>query len=304
MSPELSCLWARLSAAETSTTASCFGGDLLAALLRAGWLAENGTIRETSCPSCERGGLTVFEEPSGSGEREYTAYCGECGVIRLDRGDVAAYAFEYSAIAAFAAAGIGMRGAPEEMEPERLWRLGQTRVAGKPVFAWAARGLHWSGRFHMHGFPRFGGNATILLLDECPVGFCPAQECGPLLPLKDYVELENGVFRFDAESFREAIPLMADGKPRRPPIRKSRADNTAAIKKYLKEELRNIKEIMWQQKADGAGIRPPPRPKQKQIAGMLGLSEAAVSRILKSTDDLELRRLWDGLLDPELLARR
>lgn len=302
--PDLSILWACLSAAEPSATTACFDGELLAALLKAGWLTGNGVLQETSCPSCGRGGLSVFTEFPDSDDTEYAAYCGECGVVPLARENATAYVFEPSAIAAFVAAAIGMRNAPEEVEPGRLWRLGQTRLRGRPVFAWATRGLHWSGRFRPIGFPRFGRNATILHMDECPAGFHPPPDCGLLLPLGDYVELENGAFFFDTESFREAVPLLADTAPSRSPARKSRADRTAMVKAQLKEELRNMKDVIWQQEADGAEIQIPPRPKQKQIAQMLGLSEAAVSRILNGADDLELKRLWEGLLDPELVARR
>lgn len=304
MSPDLSVLWACLSAAGPSVTAAGFDGGLLAALLDAGWLVGNGTAPETSCPSCGRGGLSVFTESPVSGETGYAGYCGECGVIRLDHRDVAAYAFEYSAIAAFAAAGIGMRGAPEEMERGRLWRLGQTRLDGKPAFVWVARGLHWSGRFRLNRFPCFGRNATVLHLDECPADFRPPPGSGLPLPLRDYVVLENGVFHFDRESFREAIPLLTGGEPGRSPARQSRADKAAMIKAHLKEELRNMKSVVRQQEADGAEIRVPPRPMQKQIARMTGLSEAAVSRILADEDNPELKILWDKLGDPEAAARR
>jgi len=89
------------------------------------------------------------------------------------------------------------------------------------------------------------------------------------------------------------------------PLRKraSRTFAIDAIKRALKEHLRAARDHAYATNDQGIGPQLLPRPTQKQLAKQLNLHTSTVSRAIKDPSDKEIKILWDGAKNIEMIMK-
>lgn len=124
-----------------SDEAARISPDSFARLTRLGILVSGGRAGAVSCLACELDHAEGVEPgPAGTAdERRFFISCPENGRVEVPAGRVQRWGVEFTPLARAIREGLGDSGAPEEIRPGRLWRLGRASLGGRLRELWLIR---------------------------------------------------------------------------------------------------------------------------------------------------------------------
>ena len=190
--------------------------------------------------------------------------------------------------------GLGL--SVEEKVSERLWRVGVARWAGRTREVWFVRAfqpavakdavdfLARRPKAIVFGPTERGADLWQKAIDKTTLSLESA-----LIDTDDWVALDTSYVeeRVDDAGRRGVIP------PRRPRKRASRAAKIELLKRAMIKHLQDARDHA-RDSFDRTGERKHlPRPTQKALGELMGLSAADVCRCLKDPQSRELQLYWD-----------
>lgn len=271
-------------------------------------LRNQSILRPTSsssgftCTECgERCRVTHISDQAG--DLHGYIHCRDCGIV-----SVPAHAlerWELDAPGFLAAVFRDIQLAIQERVARHLWQVGKAHWAGRTREVWFAR-----------SFRRDAVSAVTQVLASRPkaILFAPTesgasrwQEITPnlTLALESTLTLANGNISFDTDYVEGRLVdagLGPDATASRPTKKRgNRAANIELLRKEMIEHLRAARDHAFDTREKTGEPELLPRPTQKALGELVGLSEPDVSRCLRDLKAKELQLYWNTALDLDQL---
>lgn len=250
------------------------------------------------CPECGEIERVVFIE--GGATEESLAYlpCGEGGPIPIPCARLKTWQMSFPQFLDAAFAGVRLAGGREESVRDRVWRLGKSTWAGAGWNVYFARGLHCRDARRLLRAAQFPPRSVIFVPDSLPDDEAREGVTAVFVPLHAVLTWQGTALQFDQEFIEGQLRPSLDGAKSRPAKRPrpKRAERTATIDVLTKHMMEHVKAARdhAQSSLDFHGEpRLLPRPQQQELARLVGVSEAGVSRCFRDPAARELRYLWE-----------
>lgn len=273
-------------------------------LVAAGLLSPGPPPTELLCGECGEYTEIVYIDDY-KGEFFPVLPCTENVGSRVDPERMQTWQLTFSQLAEAVFKPLGLTATPEELEPNRLWRLGRRTWAGVSWTVYFARELRRRDAMRLLAGIRAPARSVVLVSKYLPIE--PPEPKTPLiLRLADFVSYEAGGLRVDEAYVAEQLVLrMADEAktpiPKRQPRRGPRSAHIELLTRALEEHLRSARDYVFERLDRTGAAELPPRPTMDFLARKLGVDKATVSRCLNDKRAGELRLLWELAADPDRL---
>lgn len=250
-----------------------------------GWTCTDCDVR---CP--------VEYVPDSQGRLQPYVHCQSCGVYQVDAALLARWKIDtprfLEVLFCWAKLAVQERGS------NHLWQIGRATFAGRSRDVWFVRNYRPSNCKSIMIELRTWPNA-ILFTSTVDVAkrLQEAQIDNLIISLESIIDVDQGKFRIDFESVDSRVKdrdLFT--KPKRA-VKPKRADKLVAVDKLkdkLKAHMLSARDHAFDTQRRTGEPALLPRPLQKDLAKLTGLTEAAVSRRLNSNDDPELKIVWNS----------
>lgn len=159
-----------------------------------------------SCPSCEDGHTEVVaERPGPNGQTRLYIYCPEQLRLEVTAEMCQGWEVNPDGLAACVAAGLGLKGRPKAVVPNRLWRLGRIScdVTTREV-VFAVR-LGEADATSVVAHVGVGGRAIVIVPRLVPDDRIWPGRVPAVVPLDRVGELDGGQFVIDGVAFMELV---------------------------------------------------------------------------------------------------
>jgi hypothetical protein len=278
-------------------------GEALDVLLRLGLLREVTPTNVSSCGDCGSGQVrrVVFVPNPQTGQQQGYVSCPECGVVKVELDRLRRWAVDAAALLTAVAKAAGVLGPASEVLAGRLWRVGKVNWADRPREVYFACFVDAESRPTLAAVMTHRPKAVLFVPTEETVRHWGSVTPNLVLALESVVSLGPNDFTFD-RAFIESRLTDAGltAAPRARPAKQKRASRAGKIERLRKELVRHLVAARDHAKATMDGTGAPkllPRPTQKVLAKLAGISETDVSRCLQDPQAQELRLLWDAAAD-------
>jgi hypothetical protein len=273
-------------------------------LVAAGLLSPGEPPVELLCSECGEYTDIVYIDDY-KGEFFPVLPCTENVGSRVDPERMQTWQLTLSQVAETVFKPLGLTGTPEELEPDRLWRLGRKTWAGVSWTVYFARNLPRRDAMRLLAGIRAPARSVVLVPKYLPLE--PPEPKTPLiLRLVDFVSFEAGEVCVDEAYVAEQLVLrLADEAktpaPKRQPRRGPRSAHIELLTRALEEHLRSARDYAFERLDRTGAAELPPRPTMDFLARKLGVDKATVSRCLNDKRAGKLRLLWELAADPDRL---
>ncbi|MEO0716492.1 MAG: hypothetical protein AAFY58_05830 [Planctomycetota bacterium] len=199
-----------------------------------------------SCPSCDDGHIEVVtERPGADGKARLYIYCPE--QLRLEVSAEMCRGWEASpdGLAACVATGLGLKGTPKPVVPNRLWRLGRIPCDGANREVVFASRLGETDATSVVAHVGVGGRAIVVVPRLVPGDRIWPGRVPAVVPLDRVGEFDGDQFAIDGVAFMEIVAeadAIAESKsllPVDPQVKKQvvRRQLKAEIKGHLNDDV-------------------------------------------------------------------
>lgn len=167
--------------------------DVVAALMRLGFLREAPHIDHAACPSCaDRHVEEVLCRPGANGGMRFFIPCPEALRVEIAADDLRRWMIDVDAVARGLSSAISPGGHCSQRVAARVWRVGAVPWQGVSREVFLARGLGWPDGGDI--IPPIGGNGRAIVF---VTGMAPPTQAWPELPptvvqLSNTVQLQGG----------------------------------------------------------------------------------------------------------------
>jgi len=272
-------------------------------LVRLGVLREIAPASVASCTDCGGGHQRRVEYISDCKTEAKHGYinCPECGVVEVSPDSLKRWCVDLPRFLRVVFGSAGVSGPASELVPGRLWRVGKVGWAGR------SREVYF-GRCYR----RDDGHALTdeMLRRPKAILFVPTEESAGrwggatknlVVAIESCLAIDDQSVDFDVDYVEARLAdagLAGDTKSKRPT--RKRADRAAKIEALENELIAHVRAARDHAYATKDRTGTPellPRPTQKLLAKLAGVTESDVSRCLKDSAARELRLLWEIALD-------
>lgn len=278
-------------------------GNVLARLLHLGVLRETTPSGTAACRDCGYGyvGRVEFITSTRTGRPHAYIPCPECGPVEVSPDRLRRWLVDVTGLLGALAAAAGIRGPTGEVVPGRLWRIGRATWAQRSREIYFARHVHAPNRDTLVAEMSRRPKSLLFVPTEANVRNWGGATTNLVLALESVLTLGPDALTFDhsfVESRLSDAGLTGEVKTKRKPRKRGeRAAKIEALKKELIQHLLAARDHA-RATADRSGTpKLLPRPAQKQLARLAGLTESDVSRCLADPEARELRLLWETAAD-------
>lgn len=269
------------------------------ALTELGLLRAGKTASHVICDACaaeHEEKVTAVSYPGG--RTRFFIVCPENGRIEVERERMLQWSVDFIPVLNALAEGLGLASKPEEVVPERVWKIGRVSLVGRSRIVWAARGLSWPDAQALSEFLPTGKSPVLFFLGLPPTDGVVKLRPDSIIEIRHVLRLSHEKLLLDRTVVEDQLSATGEASGRKPP--KKRASRAAAIDALEKAIIQHL--IAARDHAHIAVERgdPPellPRPEQKFFAAQLNISESAVSRSLKDPKAHTLKMLWEMATD-------
>ncbi|MFV0444091.1 MAG: hypothetical protein ACK5Q5_11020 [Planctomycetaceae bacterium] len=265
----------------------------LAEFLQRGLLRETTPQEAMDCPDCvgELCDILYLDNPV-TGLTDIALCCPNCGPVEMTLDELRRWSIEWPGFVQFLAEGFEAQGGVRELVPDRLWRLGKTRWAGRPTTLFVGRAVHRDDFAAMTAELTRSTSAVLLYPRSAPEIDLPH----PAVSLELACHWDGAALEFDVDYVSsQALPKLVDSGERRP----RRDSNRATVKQRLKQELTaHLDALASHIRAELAAGRDPtllPCPTRAELAIRCDSSPATVTRCFD--EDRLLQQMWDSAHD-------
>ena len=263
-----------------------------------GLLQPDQPTRCLPCPECGAIERVVHVEGGANGELLAYLPCGEGGPVPVPPERLKTWVVNFSQFMDAAFADVSLTGGRDELVRDRVWRLGKSTWAGAGWNVYFARGLHRRDARGLLQAVQFPPRSVIFVPDSLPDAEAREGVKAACVPLHAVLTWVGTALRFDHEFVEGQLRPTLEGTKstaaKRP--RPKRAERTATIDVLTKHMMEHVKAARdhAQSSRDFHGEpRLLPRPQQQELARLVGVSEAGVSRCFRDPAARELRYLWE-----------
>ncbi|RIK74357.1 MAG: hypothetical protein DCC68_23235 [Planctomycetota bacterium] len=273
-------------------------------LVAAGLLSPGPPPTELLCSECGEYTEIVYIDDY-KGKFFPVLPCTENVGSRVDPERMQTWQLTLSQIAEAVFKPLGLTATPEELEPNRLWRLGRRAWAGVSWTVYFARELRRRDAMRLLSGIRAPARSVVLVSKYLPIE--PPEPKTPLiLRLVDFVSYEAEALCVDVAHVAEQLMLRLAEEakmpaPKRQPRRGPRSAHIESLTRALEEHLRSARDYAFERLDRTGAAELPPRPTMDFLARKLGVDKATVSRCLNDKRAGELRLLWELAADPDRL---
>lgn len=199
-----------------------------------------------SCPSCDDGHIEVVaERPGPDGQTRLYIYCPEQLRLEVTAEMCQGWEVNPDGLAACVAAGLGIKGTPKAVVPNRLWRLGRIPCDGTTREVVFAARLGEADSASVMAHVGVGGRAIVVVPRLVPDDRIWPGRVPAVVPLDRVGELDGDQFVIDAVAFMEFVAeadTIAESKsllPVDPQVKKQviRRQLKAEIKGHLNDDV-------------------------------------------------------------------
>lgn len=258
---------------------------------RIGLLRPTAPVACLNCSECpdEPPRDVVWVPDPANGRQRALLPCSQCGPSEVSIDALRRWAIAWRALVPFLAAGLGATGAAEELNADRLWRLGKTRWAGRPTTLFVGRALHRQDASQILQDLERSSSAVVFVPKRLPT--VPTHH--PVVTLDLVCGWNGEQLEFDCEfAAAQALP-----KPATDP--RAAAPGRAVIRQRLRAELHahvdSVCHHVRQQVERGVEPTLLPCPTRAELARRCRSSPATVTRCFE--EDRQLQQLWDDAHD-------
>lgn len=271
---------------------------------RAGLVRALAPAGSSDCPDCSRRGR-VETLIAADGRRRCFVRCDDCGLAEVATDTLRLW--ELATEPLLATLFVDTRLAIRRHAAPQVWRIGSATWGGRVRQLWFVRALR-------RGVPREA--LEPLRSTSRPVVFAPTTAGAarwqtalgqPVIPLEEVLApgelaLTLALDEIEGRLF-DADPVPATRARPRPRKRATRLADIEQLRGALIAHLRSARDHALSTCAESGGPRLLPRPSQKQLGELLGLSESRVSRCLNDRQASELRLYWETAQDLDRILR-
>ena len=199
-----------------------------------------------SCPSCDDGHIEVVaERPGPDGQTRLYIYCPEQLRLEVTAEMCQGWEVNPDGLAACVAAGLGLKGTPKAVVPNRLWRLGRIRCEGTTREVVFAARLGEADATSVVAHVGVGGRAIVIVPRLVPDDRIWPGRVPAVVQLDRVGELDGDQFVIDGVAFMEIVSeadAIAESKsllPVDPQVKKQvvRRQLKAEIKGHLNDDV-------------------------------------------------------------------
>ena len=199
-----------------------------------------------SCPSCDDGHIEVVaERPGPDGQTRLYIYCPEQLRLEVTAEMCQGWEVNPDGLAACVAAGLGLKGTPKAVVPNRLWRLGRIRCEGTTREVVFAARLGEADATSVVAHVGVGGRAIVIVPRLVPDDRIWPGRVPAVVQLDRVGELDGDQLVIDGVAFMEIVAeadAVAESKsllPIDPEVKKQivRGQVKAEIKSHLEDDV-------------------------------------------------------------------
>ncbi|GAB4292665.1 MAG: hypothetical protein Kow0067_19330 [Coriobacteriia bacterium] len=199
-----------------------------------------------SCPSCDDGHIEVVaERPGPDGQTRLYIYCPEQLRLEVTAEMCQGWEVNPDGLAACVAAGLGLKGTPKAVVPNRLWRLGRIPCDGTTREVVFAVRLGEADGTSVVAHVGVGGRAIVIVPRLVPDDRIWPGRVPAVVPLDRVGDLDGDQFVIDGVAFMEIVgeaDAIAEAKsllPVDPQVKKQvvRRQLKAEIKGHLNDDV-------------------------------------------------------------------
>ncbi len=251
---------------------------------------------ELACRHCAEQPIEPIVWLGGGADRQSTAYlpCPNCGPVIVPAEQLRQWRLDATRLWSeiFRAAGVALQ--VREIVPGHLWKIGKVDW---PTGNWDVLvGCRLNRpREQLHGI-RFPPQSVLFVPSKQRSADFGKGATPPVICLLDVIGWEDNRLFFDRDHvvglLSGASPPGARQVPRPTRKRAERATNIEALTKLLKEHVAAARDHALVT-ADAGHTKLLPRPSQRDLARLAGMTEMAASRCFRDPVARELRMLWE-----------
>lgn len=270
-------------------------------LHRAGVVRELAPVGYAPCPDCGRHvryARGLVDERTG--QTRFLIACPDCGPSELSPDALRRWTVDIDRLLAVLGDTAGTAGAPSQVIPGLLWRLGLIPTVGtrsRAAFFARVRGEADAARVA----EVMDGNPAAVLFFASPHGAGSWRRPAPAVrvALSELLTIGEAGFQFNVSGFAACLRAIADDRAEaRNRTRKERKGSRPAtifkLEKEIEDFLRRAQDHAFDTKRTTGAPELLPRPEQEDLAVAVGVSPSTVSRILNKDKRAKvLRLLWD-----------
>lgn len=281
---------------------SLWKAGLAQSLVELGLLRPTKTASHVTCDTCgedHKVGSITYPD----GRTRFFARCPENGRIEVDREQLRQWYVDFAPIFKALGDGLGVKAEPEEVVPNRVWKIGRAAIGGRSRVAWVARGVSWPKTADIVERLPKGKSAVLFLLGLPPENGLLNLQPDSVIALCEVINLTDGRLVYDRKAVDDQLSATSEASRKVPRKRATRATTIDALQKQLTDHIISARDHVYAtiQRKEAPALLP--RPKQKELAARLGVPESAVSRALRDPEAHMLRLLWETANDIELVKK-
>jgi hypothetical protein len=220
--------------------------------------------------------------------------CNECGSVRIPADSLRRFDIDIPKLLTDVLAAAGGHRTPTEVVPDHLWHLGNIKWCGRAREAFFSRYVHDRNR-SLISAPLATRLKAVLFSPTVASANAWSITSNPVIPLESVLSLGPGGITFDSELVESRLVdagWVETSKRKSPRKRGARVAKIELLTKALTEHLRAARS----QAIDTRDLkRDPillPRPSQKRLAELTGMTAPDVSRCLNDPSATLLRVYW------------
>lgn len=263
-------------------------------LVELGLLCPAEPSRVLSCTECGELTDVVFIEING-GVHAYTP-C-RYGPVRVPMERLKRWEVNLDRFIDALFLDTGLNAARNEIVRHRVWRLGKANWGRTSRSVYLARGLHRRDAWKVINDADFPRGSIVFVPSMLPNEDLRIKVPPNVVALDMVVSWFNSSISFDTKYVEGNLPGPASQSAKSPAasIRK-RAKRTASIEsltKHMMDHVKAARDYAMTSAEHKSEARLLPRPTQRDLGRLAGISEVAVSRCFNDPTARELRFLWE-----------
>lgn len=268
-----------------------------------GLLAMTTPASVALCTNCDLGYTEEVVYLEDDGDKRAYIQCPVCGPIRIDVNQLMRWEVDLAKLISLLVAELQCRGPTTELTPRRFWHLGEACIGSRWRDVFFARLL-----FDNNGCDAIFQNhvpASSVVFVPCRKPFLYANARDDehfkvlVVSLAAALLLDGQRLYLDRAYIENQLLARAPLKTTRPKAKKSsvRVTLIVALTEEMIKHIRSAYEYARNTEEQSGTPQLLPRPTQRQLAKLVGTSQANVNRCMTDSSARELRFLWDMAVD-------
>jgi hypothetical protein len=258
-------------------------------------LRQADTATHVECDACADRHVEKVDQISyPDGNVRFFIYCPEAGRVEVPSARLLQWAFDYGAFAKHVATATSAQGSPTCVVPDRVWRLGAVKLAGRSRGMFLVRGLLWPDAADVLAEARIRRDAVVFVAGILPDNAFWGEKPPHVAALADVAMLDADGLRVDMEHIDAQVELT-EQVPKKKVLKKrsSRAGTIDRLTREMKKFLRDAKRRAMETMKRPSGPELLPRPTKTQLATLCGVSKGNVTLCFQDDSAALLRILYE-----------